>query len=84
MWRGNYVETNYPYNEFNYCEVQNAGSNYVYCCNDIAAVYLRSGMMTIENSVFPDNGGCAIYVRERATLTESGNSYSNKDLELCP
>lgn len=83
-WRGIHVETNSGSNVFNHVTVDNAGSNYVYCCNDKAGLFLRAGQFTVENSTFSNSGGCGIYVRSGATLTESGNTFSNNaDGNIC-
>ena len=71
-------------NVLDYCEIRNAGSNYVYCCNDKAGIYLRSGQIKVSNSLISKSGGCGISVRSGAALTESGNIYSeNTDGNIC-
>lgn len=83
-WRGIHTETNSSSNVIRDSEIKNAGSNYVYCCNDKAAVYIKAGQMTIENSLISKSGGCGIHVNASAVLTESGNDYSdNTDGDLC-
>lgn len=76
-WRGIHSETNSNSNILRYVEITEAGANYVYCCNDKANLLLKSGKMTVENSTISNSGGCGIVVKSAATLTESGNSFSN-------
>ncbi|MFK7923263.1 MAG: hypothetical protein AB8H47_14970 [Bacteroidia bacterium] len=83
-WRGVHVETNSSANEFDYVTVANAGSNYVYCCNDKAGLILKGGQMTVSNSLFNESGGCGIFVRSGSNLTESNNTFfNNADGDLC-
>ncbi|MEM9986280.1 MAG: right-handed parallel beta-helix repeat-containing protein, partial [Bacteroidota bacterium] len=83
-WRGIHTETNSLSNVLDYVEIRNAGSNYVYCCNDLAGLLVRSGQMTLRNSVVSDNDGCGVFVRSGATLTESNNTFSNNtDGDTC-
>ncbi len=76
-WRGIHTETNSIANVISHANIRNAGSNYVYCCNSFAGVYIGGGQMTIENSAITDSGGCAVTYRAVATFNESGNAYSN-------
>ncbi|MEL7191179.1 MAG: hypothetical protein AAFO96_01985 [Bacteroidota bacterium] len=83
-WRGIHSETNSAANVINYAEITNAGTNYVYCCNSIANLFLRDGIMTVTNSNITKGGGCGIFVRSGATLTESNNTFSdNTDGNIC-
>lgn len=75
-WRGIHVETNSLENEFQYVSLQHAASNYVYCCNTKAGLFLKNGQMTVANSSILDNAGCGIFVGT-ATLNESGNTFFN-------
>lgn len=79
-WRGIHIETNSNNNLIRDAIIINAGSNYVYCCNQKAAVFLQSGQATIENSVISKSGGCAIYAKRSANLMETGNTYANNQL----
>lgn len=83
-WRGIHAETTSSNNIMENVELKDAGSNYVYCCNPSAGLYLKSGTFTVNNSTFADNDGCGISVNNNATLNESGNSYSNNtDGDVC-
>jgi hypothetical protein len=85
FWRGIHSETSSNNNRFDYVTVANAGSNYVYCCNGVAGLFLRSGTFSVTNSTFAQSGGCGILVNAAATLTQSGNSFDgNTDGDLCP
>ena len=83
-WRGIHTETNSAENVIRHAEIDGAGTNYVYCCNTIAGLFIKSGIMTVENSSITRSGGCGIAVRSAATLTESGNTFSdNSDGNIC-
>lgn len=84
FWRGVHVETNSIDNEFAYVTVDNAGSNYVYCCNDKAGLILKGGQMVVSNSTFKNSGGCGITVKSSGNLTESNNTFNNNaEGDLC-
>ncbi|SIS37409.1 hypothetical protein SAMN05421766_101109 [Zobellia uliginosa] len=76
-WRGIYVDTNSSDNIIDYAEINNAGSNYVYCCDDKSGLYVRAGQMKIHNTLLANSGGCGIFVRDGATFEESNLAYSN-------
>ena len=81
-WRGIHTET--PGNRMSYVTVQHAASNYVYCCNEKAGIIVKDGDLNISNSNILDNDGCGIFVKSGATLTESGNTFSNNtDGHIC-
>jgi len=83
-WRGIHTETNSFENKLSYVDLMHAGGNYVYCCNEAAALFVKSGMMEVDNSLVQDSGGCGISVRSGATLVESGNTFSNNaDGHIC-
>ncbi|MEM6264869.1 MAG: hypothetical protein AAGI38_20320 [Bacteroidota bacterium] len=83
-WRGIHIETNSTSNEIRHAIVDNAGSNYVYCCNQKANIMLKGGQATVANSSINSSGGCGIYVRSGGVLTESGNTFSgNTDGNIC-
>lgn len=83
-WRGIHTETNSNSNVLRHVEIAGAGSNYVYCCNEKANLFVKSGKMTVENSKITESGGCGIVVRAAATLTESGNTFfNNTDGDIC-
>ncbi|MCI4671727.1 MAG: right-handed parallel beta-helix repeat-containing protein [Bacteroidia bacterium] len=76
-WRGIHSETTSSKNILDYVDIRNAGSNYVYCCNASAGLFLKSGTMTVTNSDISDNDNCGIFTNSNATLTESNNTFSN-------
>ncbi len=76
-WRGIHTETNSSNNVLRYVEIQNAGSNYVYCCNDPAGLFVEGGQITLEYSTVSDNAGCGVRVKSTATFTDLSNTYSN-------
>jgi len=83
-WRGIHAETNSNDNIMENVELSDAGSNYVYCCNPKAGLYVKSGTFVVNNSIISGNDGCGIQVSSNATLTESGNTYSNNtDGNVC-
>jgi len=77
FWRGIHTETNSINNVLDFVEIRNAGSNYVYCCNTPAALFVKGGKMTLSNSRVADNDGCGVVVKTAATLTETNNTYAN-------
>jgi hypothetical protein len=77
FWRGLYSETDSTANQIAHASIRNAGSSYVYCCDPPAAVYVRGGRMTVEDSAIEDSGGCGIGYRSAATLTQTNNTFSN-------
>jgi len=83
-WRGIHTETNSSDNKILHSRISNAGSNYVYCCNDKAAILVKSGQLEVANSEINKNTGCGITVRSGAVLKESGNTFSNNsDGNIC-
>lgn len=84
FWRGIHTETNSSSNVIRFAEIRNAGSNYVYCCNDKAALFIKDGQMTVENSLLSKSGGCGIKVHASANFMELNNDYSdNVEGDLC-
>ncbi|MEO0603855.1 MAG: hypothetical protein AAF211_20635, partial [Myxococcota bacterium] len=84
FWRGIHTETTSVLNEISHGTIQNAGSNYVYCCNVSAGLLVRRGTMNLNQSTIADNDGCGVSVNSSATLTESGNTFANnEDGNIC-
>jgi hypothetical protein len=84
FWRGIHIETNSQDNILDHCQILNAGSNYVYCCNGKAAVFAKAGQLSLTNSVMSKSGGCGLLIKAGATVTESGNTFSeNTDGNIC-
>jgi hypothetical protein len=83
-WRGIHTETSSLSNELAYVDLKNGGGNYVYCCNDKANLFVKSGSFSLSNSTISKSGGCGVTVKAAGTLTESGNTYSdNTDGHIC-
>ncbi|GAB4428940.1 MAG: hypothetical protein OHK0039_47540 [Bacteroidia bacterium] len=83
-WRGIRTETNSADNRVAYTDVRNAGSSYVYCCNDPAGLYVHGGQLRVEYSHISYSGGCGIRVNSGATLNENNNTFdSNADSDIC-
>ena len=84
FWRGIHIETNSSSNILDYVSLRNAGSNYVYCCNDKAALFVKGAKITVSNSFVADSGGCGIYLTSGSDFTESGNTFTNNaDGHIC-
>ena len=81
-WRGIHIESNE--NKMKHIDISSAGSNYIFCCNEKAAIFLKSGYLDISNSYIHDNSGCGIYMKKDATLAENGNTFAaNKEGHIC-
>ncbi len=76
-WRGIHTQTDNSANLLWHVDLRNAGSNYVYCCNEPAGLYVKGGQMRVQDSRITDNGGCGIYYGVSATLVQTGNSFGN-------
>lgn len=76
-WRGIHSETNSLANSIDHAQILYAGGNYVYCCNDKAGLFVKSGIFTLTNSEVSHSGGYGVIVRSGAELTEAGNTFSN-------
>ncbi|MEM6925946.1 MAG: right-handed parallel beta-helix repeat-containing protein [Myxococcota bacterium] len=73
-WRGIHIETNSPLNRFTHAEISNAGSNYVYCCRDIATVYLEDGRLSLSDTTLSKGSGYGVYARPDAVLEFDRNT----------
>ncbi len=84
FWRGIHTETNSMDNVIRYAEINNGGSNYVYCCNNPSSVFVKGGQLTVSNSTISNSGGCGMYISSGATVTESDNTYeNNQEGDVC-
>lgn len=82
LWRGIHLET--VGNVMKNVELRHAGSNYVYCCNEKAAILLKGGDLVLTGSNIADNDGCGVFVKSGGILQESGNTFSNNtDGNIC-
>ncbi|MEM6925827.1 MAG: hypothetical protein AAF602_02765 [Myxococcota bacterium] len=68
FWRGIHVETNSPFNRFSYAEIAHTGSNYVYCCNTIAAVFVDDGRLTLSDSTLSEGSSYGVYADSDSEL----------------
>lgn len=68
FWRGIHLETNSTKNKFNYVAIQDAGSNYVYCCNEKASLFVKGGKIEIKNSTISNGKEYGIYSDANANL----------------
>ncbi|MFB6341414.1 hypothetical protein ACE1ET_06815 [Saccharicrinis sp. FJH62] len=75
-WRGIHMETNSLNNHLSYLNVYDAGSNYVYCCVDPAAIYFKDGKCWVDH-LNVSSGSVGIYAADAFTFTE----YSNVNVE---
>lgn len=66
-WRGVHVQTDDPANRLANLQVRHAGSNYVYCCNEVASLFLKQGRMSVVDTTVADGAGFGIY---------AGNAFS--------
>ncbi|HNP63696.1 MAG TPA: tail fiber protein, partial [Woeseiaceae bacterium] len=83
-WRGIHFETNSSDNRLSHVEIRHAASSYVYCCNAPAALQIKGGQMTLENSTISASGACDIVVGPNADFQQSDNSFSsNQDNDGC-
>ena len=84
FWRGIHTQTASSNNSLQHVEIRHAGSGYVYCCNPVAALLVKSGDMTLENSTISESGGCGVYTGREASLVQNGNTLSsNQDGDYC-
>ncbi len=84
FWRGIHIETNSQENVLDYCNLSNAGSNYVYCCNVKTAILADDGLLKVTNCSIENSGGCGLAIKPAASVTESGNTFSNNtDGSIC-
>ncbi|MEO0469684.1 MAG: hypothetical protein AAF206_08700 [Bacteroidota bacterium] len=72
-WRGIHLETNSINNRFDYAQISDAGSNYVYCCNAVATLFLKDGKVSLKNTTISNGDGYGIYVRSQAEMREYEN-----------
>lgn len=89
-WRGILFFSPSILNKMSYCDVAFAGSDPI---NDIWLNYktnigldnYANAKLELTNSTIRDGGGCGVYVDSGATLTESGNTFSDLTAgDICP
>ncbi len=69
-WRGVHLETNNPLNELSHMIIEHAGSNYVYCCNDAASLFIKDGQVKLQDLTLRQGGDFGLVVREAAQLND--------------
>ncbi len=79
-WRGIHIETNSLSNDLQYLNIENAGSNYVYCCNEPAALYLKTGKCKLQN-VSIESNSVGIYAATNFSFSGYSNISINADKE---
>ena len=83
-WRGIHIETKSINNILSHSSILNAGSNYVYCCNDPAAIFSKGAKLSIDNCKIEDSGGCGIIIKSGSDVTEANNSFFNNEVgDIC-
>lgn len=60
-WRGIHVETNNLNNKIEYAQISDAGSNYVFCCNIVASLFLKEGKLKLLNTTISNGEEYGIY-----------------------
>ncbi|MEM7655663.1 MAG: hypothetical protein AAF399_06000 [Bacteroidota bacterium] len=73
-WRGIHIETNSINNQMEYVQISDAGSNYVYCCNTVASVFLKGGKLAISNTTISNGAEYGLYANEAADLATFANN----------
>lgn len=73
-WRGIHIETISFNNQFDYVNISDAGSNYVYCCNEIATVLLKGGKLKMTNSTLSNGDSHGLYANAAAELIDYANN----------
>lgn len=83
-WRGIHIETNSLNNVFSYARISEAGANYVYCCNEIATVFLKDGKLSMDHTVLSNGASYGLVAKEAAELRNyaSNTVTSHKNLPL--
>lgn len=80
FWRGIHIETNSINNKISNLEISDAGSNYVYCCNTIATIFLKGGKLELTNSTLSNGKGYGLYANGDANITGySENTITSHD-----
>lgn len=80
FWRGIHIETTDLANSLNYLQVSDAGSNYVYCCNDAGSLFLKDGTASVTNSTFSNGKSYGIVVRPTFEFnTFEGNTITSHE-----
>lgn len=80
-WRGIHIESNSISNDLNFLEIYDAGSNYVYCCNTIAALFLKDGRCALSNLTIDRAAEYGIVAKNSFTFTDYSNVTINSALE---
>ncbi len=67
-WRGIHMESNSTSNHLRHVTIRHAGSNYVYCCNEAASLFLKDGQQRVEDVTIEDGDANGIVVRDEVEL----------------
>ena len=68
FWRGIHMETNSINNQFQHLEIRDAGSDYVYCCNDVGSIFVKDGKLGLQNVSISNGGGYGIVTKKDAVF----------------
>ncbi len=81
-WKGIGIQSNSLKNQFDHVRVYNAGSNYVFCCNNYASIAVENtGRLDISNSILDGGAGHGLVVEFDGVLGNyANNTISNHDL----
>ncbi|MEL6134329.1 MAG: hypothetical protein AAFR59_13280, partial [Bacteroidota bacterium] len=72
-WRGIHIESALS-NVIENAEISDAGKNYVYCCNEIATIFVKSSAnVSFRNLSLSNGAALGIYMRGGAKVTEYDN-----------
>lgn len=72
-WRGVHIETRSVNNKLEHIKIEDAGSNYVYCCNEVSSIFLKGAKLTLKDLQLSNGGGSGIYINKGTVL----DAYSN-------
>jgi hypothetical protein len=73
-WRGIHIESSSLNNIIDYAEISDAGSNYVYCCNDAASIFYKAGYASITNTKISNGKSYGIYAGKNFYFDEFANN----------
>lgn len=77
-WRGIHYEGNGGFdNRIDHVKIKNAGSNYIYCCNEKASIFLKHGYLNVSNTTIENGRGCGIHVEDNLNFHEEDNTFIN-------
>ena len=72
-WRGIHIETNSANNRFEHVQISDAGSNYVYCCNDVATLFMKGGRIFLSDVQLKNGNGIGLAVGNGTAIDKFEN-----------